>query len=267
MTLSPLKKIEKKLLPNNIFSLYRIREWFHFLGLPVLGYFSQPESYSFPFLILLLGITFLLGCFSYSLNEIFDRSLPPKYMRVVLLPFLILIPSFWALNTLFRRVVLGILLGIAILYSSPYPSLKSHPFVGTLINAGGFPLLFILGVPYLNKTTLVFYLYFFFLMATAQLIHEMAHKEEDKKRKICTTAIFLGRKTKPLIIILFLFATSLAFLINRILGILNAGIWIHLLFLIRGDNFKLIRKVYRREGILLGLFLGGWLVFRRYLLV
>jgi 4-hydroxybenzoate polyprenyltransferase len=184
---------------NDFIKIYRINNWFYYLGFVLLGANFQ-RAFSFPIVELIIS-TFSLA-YIFSINDYFDKNLKQKYF---ILPLFFLIPLFPILNNL-QKIILLIFSFLFTLYSTKPPRLKSIPIIGTLLNGIGFSLLFLFGYWYIPiNFPLLFFLLLIVLNCTAQLIHEIVDLKEDRKNKIRTTAILLGvRLTKIAIICLLL---------------------------------------------------------------
>jgi len=234
--------------------IYRIREWWYFLGLPLLGSLAgKGETKN---LIAVLTLSFFLGCYSFSLNEIFDKNLSRKFFAYPLLSLFPLIVSFFIFPlTSSQKIIIMALSIFASIYSLPFLRLKSIPFMGTLTNSSGFPLLIVLGAQQINREILLLYFLYFFLMLLAQLIHEFAHLKEDKRQGI-TTAMLMGKKSTRFLWLFLLPALLLSYFISMVLFLLILLLCVQVMYLIsKGPNFLRLRKVYRWENLGIGIYL------------
>lgn len=242
--------------------IYRIKDWLHFLGLPLLGCFLD-SSISENFL---LGLTlaFFLLAFAYALNEYFDCQLDKSNQKYLFIPFLSLILLNYFGDSS-QRIASLIFLLIAIFYSWPRIGLKKIPFLGTLSNAVAFPLLIFLGKPAINQRTIAIYFLFFVLMLVAQLIHELAHQQEDSKRKILTTALCIGEeRTKRAIQLSLLLSLVIAFSFYKWISIFLLFFLVYLSWMFkRGKiDYLSLRIKYRLFGICLGIIILFYLWLR-----
>ena len=112
---------------------YRVKDWIHFLGFTILGffYYTQPLE-KLP--ILLLNSSLLLA-YAYSFNNYVDLKqkrlivpIIPLIMHLLIIPFL---QTYTLVLSLFFIIT-------ATTYSMPILKLKSIPIIGTLLNPIGF---------------------------------------------------------------------------------------------------------------------------------
>jgi len=191
---------------------YRIPNWLHFLGFPLLGVLlARPED-ALPLaqtMLLVIASAGLLA-YAYSLNDISDRELGRQYgispkslstfgsknieLSISIMPLLgSLILLAW-----FPFLVLALAILFAVLwtaYSFRYPRLKAVPGVCTLINGVGFPLLFLMGfasVRLPNAASALLFVTLVLLQIPAQLIHELCHSRDDRLVHVETTAVHFG---------------------------------------------------------------------------
>jgi len=210
----------------NIIEIYRIDEWWHYLGFIMIG-FLLNSSFNLDLLKYLLLGSFLLA-YAYSLNDYYDK----KTKKYFILPLVLSLLFLTFLN--FIQIILSLLfLIIFTLYSAKPIRFKSLPFVCTILNGIGFILLFFIGY---FKTTLIsnnifFFLPLFTLEIVAQLIHEIIHMKTDLKEKIKTTAILLKETKIKKICIIFLISTSIYAIILFMFDIMRILTTILLIFL------------------------------------
>ena len=193
---------------RDLFRLYRVRDWLHFLPLPLAGWFAGGRV-SFTALIGgVLGWTFLLAYMS-AINQAFDdrvdraradknpvgRGLRRRQAVLLSLP-----PAAFALLSVGVLSPAGLIPALLILvtatvYSAP-PRLKSIPIVGTLWNAViAVPGLFLADCPDIAGVPLrVFLGLFVLLLIASQLIHEAEDREDDRAGGIRTVATLAGMK-------------------------------------------------------------------------
>ena len=249
------------MLPTCLYKIsriYRIFDWFHYLGFTLLGLSLRNfNTITVTFHLFLSG--FLLA-YAYSLNDYYDKHQRKKFF---FLPLILSLPFLYFLNK-FQLVLVILFLLIMTFYSAKPFRFKSIPIICTFCNGIGFSILFLIGAYYHTNSTLsvisLFYWLFFFQMA-AQLIHEMVHLEEDKKENILTTAIYVGEKNTKRLCYLFLFlafVTSYCLFWLRITNLFLFSISaIFILFFMFEIKVKEIideklRKMYRIIGTLVG---------------
>jgi hypothetical protein len=248
----------------NIPQIYRIKDWRHFLGLTFLGYLCDKPFCSSYYLLIKIVISGLLLAFAFSWNEFFDRKFSKKRVFFPLTPLFLILLLVKFLNPATKILTLLFFL-VALLYSLPPIRLKSYPFIGTFCNAFGFSLLFLIGVDnFENQIVLPLYLGLFSLLCVAQLIHELTHAPQDKSERILTTTLFLGEKKTKILLLSFL---VLAFLSFCKFSFLIAGFLLlsasHITVLLtkKEINYSHLRKIYRYDGLVLGIVIFLYLLF------
>ncbi len=180
-------------------------DWIHFLGILILGYVYNLKSAHFfskqLFSIILIGSLDLFHV--YSLNDCFDlywkttKSEVTYFKPYIIVSYIILVTNVIFSFFFAKYSTIIILLGaiITYIYSAPPLRLKSKPFINTFLNSIGFSILFFIGFP-LSKERLtesaIFFIFFMFIMTPIQLIHELSHFNEDKRKNILTTSVFCG---------------------------------------------------------------------------
>ena len=254
----------------NNYDIYRIRNWYYYLGFPVLGYtISGCTQFKISiFLTLIIGTSFALA-FVYSLNDFADNDTKKKYF--IAPSFFLVLCLFW-----FRPIGIIALLFFILLHScyslSPF-RFKQYPIIGTLCNAIAFPQLFLLG--YLNDFYIdikgIFILVFLFLSSIViELIHEVNHFEQDKVKSDITTAVLFGRKKILTICSLLLICTILTIIAMFLFNVTNIAIMCLLIIfqLIVLINIVYNRRIdyktwvlYRVSGIIVG---STWFVIELY---
>lgn len=244
--------------------LYRIQDWIHFLGFPLMGFLLKKQFSLSQFTISLLTASALLS-FAYGLNDYFDKNMPKKYLAYLFIP----VGGLFSLLILFpiskmKLISILIFFVIAILYSTPPIRLKAISFIGTMCNGFGFPLLFFLGIDEISQKVILFYLFFSSLMLGAEFIHELAHKEQDKNSFIFTTAVYIGeRRTKKLILSSLISGVIIAYFISKIISLSTLILLIYLRHLLSKKEIKYIRlrKKYKMLTMTLGLLIAVYLLF------
>ena len=219
---------------NKILVFFRIKDWIHVLGLVVLGFVcGSGWNIEFGAFILSLLIGSLHLAYGYSLNDCFDININYKFLKGKdLFPFkkaIILSLSALMINCLvcllfFTKGLILVGLGAVLgwIYSAPPTRLKNVPVLGLFCNSMAFSVLFLMGYC-VNKnfdtTSLAWTFFIFFLFLPIQLIHELNDMEEDKLKKISTTACRYGIKiTLNLILFSFLILIGWALFLNYLLG-------------------------------------------------
>jgi len=181
------------------FGSIRIKDWLHMLRLTFLGMMHASGELPRPqeFLVVLTVASLYLA-HGYGVNDCFDRHYDTRLKKsafrknlvalyVVLLVNLVL--SFLCLNPLVVGLVFfGGFLGF--LYSAPPLRLKRKIFFNIPLNSMGFALLFLIGsVSAQGKITLsaaMVMFFFAFIFVPLQLIHFVAHADEDRADGIPT---------------------------------------------------------------------------------
>jgi len=120
---------------------------------------------------------------------------------------------------------------LAFLYTNPYYSFKSIPFMDLIINSLGYGFICLnVGLIIINQPIMLFdSLPFIFLMASIYILTEIPDIIPDKKANIITTAVFLGKRKSQY------FALSLMFI-----SVIYFYIYYSIIFLIFGLFFILI---------------------------
>ncbi len=193
--------------------LYRVRGFFHYLGLVALGYLI-PGSAVDGRLIVVVGAGFFALAYAYAVNNYFDRdtadrcasrrknplagqaSIHPLYALAVVAPAipaallgLCLAPGSFA--------ILLFALAISTAYSAPPLRLKARPIAGFVSNALIFIPLFCLG--WVNNPTTGpglgwFSLFFCLPLLIMEVYHELAEAETDRREQIPTLPVWLGER-------------------------------------------------------------------------
>lgn len=190
--------------------LYRVKDWVHFLPLPLAGWVADPHH---------PGVTALVGgvlgwglglAYASSINQAFDDRLDRVWRaknpvgagferrRAILLSIPPLVASLAVLALLSP---LGLLPGAALLvaatlYSAP-PRLKRFPVLGTLWNLlVGVPGFFFASRPSVGELPLRPLVGLFTaLLLGSQLIHEAQDRDDDVVGEVRTVATEGGRRT------------------------------------------------------------------------
>lgn len=235
---------------------FRTKNWIHYLGFVLLGFFYYPNKTIHELIILLLTSASLLA-YAYSFNDKID--LKQKGAKF-LLPFATFIILLTQLNTL-QKVLSLMFFSIVTTYSIPGIRLKRVPIINSLANNIGFLLLFLIAVNYEHvDISLIFFTTTLFLLQTAaQIIHEICHYNKDKKENVITTTVQFGaEKMKKIFKITLLLAIIPIIYFSK--NIKN-GFFITLPTIIfcvkhstsKSKNWKKRRENYKNDGVLVGI--------------
>ncbi|MEO8604266.1 MAG: UbiA family prenyltransferase [bacterium] len=200
--------MSERLSARAFLRLCRVRDWLHFLPLPLATFDPSPPLAAGLFAAARgVASAFTILAFGYLINSIADRHMDldarknPLILRgagehgwslagLLGLSLLLAAVAPWPAQ-------LAGLLCLAILYAySAGPRLKAVPIVGSLMNVGNFtPLLFV----GMRGTTLAprfwwVVLAFAGLLLQNQFIHEGADQVEDRGGRLRTTWLTLGRR-------------------------------------------------------------------------
>lgn len=187
---------------RNLAKEFRVKDWYHYLGFILIGYFSSFRG-AFVISNLLIPIlltSFLLG-YIYSMNNFFDKKTTKKLFLIPLL-FIFLFFPFLSIFQIVSSLI------FIFLFSWYNIKLKNFPSVSTTCNAMGFPILYLIGANNLGYAHIIFFLLLTLTSLVAQLIHEIVHLEEDRTGGRKTTAIFLGKERSVHFLKIFLTITS-----------------------------------------------------------
>ena len=238
-------------------SLFRTKDWLHFLGFPLLGYFASSRGVAVD-LVPVLASTALCLAYAYSLNDVMDRHLPRRRLAypAATLPLLAVCA---VLLTGHRRWVLLAAVATWTLYSSPPVRLKSVPIIGTLTNGIGFPLFYLLGLRQLEGRALLFAGMLGCLLVAAQLIHELCHLEQDRREGVRTTVVVFGSRPGRVASVAALgLATVLAALYRPLFAVPVGLAGLLTAVALRHREPAWVRRVTRLAGATVGLVLLAW---------
>jgi 4-hydroxybenzoate polyprenyltransferase len=190
--------------------LYRVKDWVHFLPLPLAGWVADPQH---PGGLALVGgvLGWALGlAYTSAINQAYDDRLDRMWRaknpvggafdrrQAILLSLPPLVASLVVLAVL---APMGFLPGVALivaatLYSAP-PRLKRFPVLGTLWNLlVGVPGFFFAGRPDVSELPLRPLVGLFaVLLLGSQLIHEAQDRDDDVVGAVRTVATEGGRRT------------------------------------------------------------------------
>lgn len=238
---------------------YRVSDWIHYLGFPVLALMSC-NYFSLELLLVSCAVLSLLLSYAYSMNQFFDES-SSKY--AVILPLLLLFPFFARMNY-YEKIISAIFIFVVTIYSHSSTRLKKYPFAGTLLNCLGFSLLYALPLNSFNSFTLSLLLAVLFYNLSAQLIHELAHARADKLNGITTTAILLGRPATVLLCRLVLMLPPVILFYAGSISVALPALFFSLFIIAQFNSLsaKVLRSLFRKSGVVTGLFFAIGIVFR-----
>jgi len=159
----------------------RYRDWVHIMGLPLLGMALTDIPPDRDYAIGMLFAAMLFIGSGYSLNHHFDSG-----GKAPLLPPLAAGAASVATCHIMGGPTGVFLLGAAtsFAYSAPPLRLKGRPIVGELLNSVGFSLIFLMGYtrtfPPATDALIIAAFMGLWVLPT-QLIHEISHREGDKR--------------------------------------------------------------------------------------
>jgi len=196
----------------------RVRDWAHFLLLPLAAYDPAPgRAVSLPALARGVFIAFAVLAFGYLLNGVADRHMDasahknplvsggarPSYRAALsALAASALAASLFAPWPVLAATAIG--LGSGLAYSIG-PRLKRYPVLGTLANATNFAPLLWVGLPFAAEARgmLPLTVSFTCLLLQNQLLHEAADRDDDRRGQVLTTFRLLGPRRSALTLALF----------------------------------------------------------------
>lgn len=195
--------------------------------------------------------------YAFSFNDFWDKKRKAYFIFPLFLSFLL----FSLFNTI-QIVLASIFLLIVTLYSYKPLKLKAKPFFSSFCNGIGFSLLFLLGysVRNLDQRSVIFFFFFFSLNMVAQFLHEFSDFEEDKKNRIITTAVFLGKRKIKKLCYFFLWLSFITCFYLFYLKIVNyIFLFTNIFFVIFFTHKLLKRRInrkLRKDYKILGIFAG-----------
>lgn len=169
---------------KRIFRFYRVGEWWWHLFLPVLGFFSVYPGIKAEDCSKGIFAAVAVLAYGYAYNSVCEKKYSQNMGFFIewlfsVLPLLIVV---FFLNHVRLLIVLIIYL-VNTLYSSPRFMLKKKYWYSVPSNALIFSLIYLLGIGTaimgIDLKGVLVFLYVFFNFLIAQLIHELAHAEED----------------------------------------------------------------------------------------
>ena len=194
-----------------LLNFFRVRDWFHVLGLSFLGFaYAYAFQFSLSSLLLSFIASLLYIAHGYSLNETIDTIIAVKHSEgefknkkkfsfktALALSYIPLLINLTFSVLFLKKILLLIIAGalLAYLYSAAPFRFKSAPFMDLVVNSAGFSILFLIGycsLKPLDKNSLLITVLFFLLFIPLQLIHELAHFEKDKSENVITTVVRYG---------------------------------------------------------------------------
>lgn len=175
-------------IASKIKVFYRVRDWYHLLGLILLGLiFVKGRQVSYQDFFLTMAIGFCYLAHGYSFNNLCDKP-PVRWSSAeclaVFLPFAIAALLIFT-NCPFLAFPFLLAVALNILYSYPAIEWRKITILSVGINAYLFGFLFLLGASVAEKgyaaSILWMTLYFALFFVPAQLLHELAHAKQDKR--------------------------------------------------------------------------------------
>lgn len=198
---------------RDLFRLYRVRDWLHFLLLPLATFDARPPLGAALFAAGRgIAMTFAILAFGYLVNSVYDRRMDvdPRKNPLIVPGMGKPRSSLVALPAISLMLALGApwpaqlaaVSSLAFFYVySAGPRLKAIPVIGSIANVGLFtPLLF---VGMRETSVQPGFLYIVMVCAAlvfeTQLIHEAADQVEDAAGGIHTTWLTLGARWTALL--------------------------------------------------------------------
>lgn len=193
----------------DLLRLYRVKDWVHFLPLPLVGWCATPAPRSVAVLAgSVLGWALALA-YASAINQAFDgrvdrlqrsknpvgsRLAVPEALRLAALP-LCAAPVVVGLLAPAGLAALAVFVAAATLYSAP-PRLKRVPLLGTLWNLlVGAPGMFFAARPAaLAPPSPLLVGLFCLLLLASQLLHEAQDRDDDAQGGVPTVATLGGRR-------------------------------------------------------------------------
>ena len=215
---------------RDFLQLYRVRDWLHFLPLPLAGWFSS-DARTVSALVGGVVAWALALAFMSAINQAFDDRLDratvgknpvgARFSRRQAVLFAVP-PALAVLPVLALFSPHGIVPGLvaliaATVYSAP-PRLKRVPVLGTLWNiAVGAPALFFAGAPDFDRVPFrLLVALFAALLLVSQLIHEAEDRDDDRSGGVPTVAVLTGTRGALAMAVALLAATPvLTWLLSR----------------------------------------------------
>jgi 4-hydroxybenzoate polyprenyltransferase len=236
-------------------STYRIKNWWYYLGYPLLG-FAFAGSFDGWFVI--LPLTILILAHSYSMNERYDRNMKGYDFLIPILISLLFVP-FLNIYQIFCFISI---ITISFSYSHPAIHFKSKPFVVTILNGMFFSLFFSLAYLQIAWPDILMFRIFgllSFFNIGAQLIHELSHQNEDLSEDINTTAVYLGEKRTTLLLVFsmicgiaYSFYLFIVMVLSSVELFLILSFWVSSILLVKRCNWVMTRRIYRYAGMVVG---------------
>jgi len=193
---------------GDLVRLYRVRDWIHFLPLPLAGWVAAADATMTSLVGGLFGWGFGLG-YASAINQAFDDRLDQltlgknpvggslRRRQAILLSVPAALACLTVVAWLSPAAVVPavVFLIVATVYSAP-PRLKRVPVLGTVWNVVvGVPGLFFAAVPDLTTgAPRVSLGVFAVLLLVAQLIHEAEDRDDDRAGGIATVGTLAGMR-------------------------------------------------------------------------
>ena len=211
---------------SKLLKIIRIKEWVHFLGVPILGYFFKSSEIYFLDIILIIIIGIITLSYGFVINYWANINDNYRPTNTLIINSLLLIPIAFAILIFFSveaYIFWFLTVLLLFLYSFPPFILKRFPIVVTLLNSIALSLFFIFGFAIQNKISssgIIFSCFWGLNLVPLQLIHEWQHKEQDLENNCVPTAAFFSTKNlQRILVFLYLLVLVFAFYISYEIGI------------------------------------------------
>lgn len=259
-----------------LLKIIRIKEWIHFLGVPILGYFFQFAKVSILDIILIIIVGVITLSYGFVINYWADFSNEYRPIRVLRGVSLLLIPTGLIILTFSFQAYVFWLLTILLLflYSFPPFTLKRFPVIVTLVNGFSLASFFIFGFAIqrqVSQSAILFSLFLGLNLIPLQLIHEWNHKGEDLKNNCVSTASLFSIEVMKIIlfslyflILIFAFYISYVTDLNFLFQLVSVIFVISSIFAISYFNLGGVtckpRKILKVAGLIYGVIILAILI-------
>jgi len=184
-------------MPVSLLEYFRVRDWVHTLGIPILGVVYSLGTNALSSSLVLAILTGAFGIsFAYSFDSVFEEfGISRRLLPSIAALFLAFACSLIAGTVSFALTLACALLIFA--YDIPPLRLKSMPVAVTAANAIGFSLLFLIGTSTAGGITtqgIMIALLIALISIPVQMVHETEHYKKDRSKKIITTAVKFGTR-------------------------------------------------------------------------
>ncbi|MBI3413472.1 MAG: UbiA prenyltransferase family protein [Candidatus Aenigmarchaeota archaeon] len=231
---------------NLLLKLSRIKDWFHILGIPILGYFmvSGATIEHLSFLKMLIFASSSLA-FAYMFNDYSDLKYRSSSLLIYSGVFAIvsITVAFLISTQALSLAFLGLL--TSFLYSFHLVRLKNIPFVSVSSNSLALSILFLVGSSSfggVSTEALLFVPVIFMITVSFNIMHEIDHADMDKMSGTRTTAIVIGSNMSLMMSHVFITLPFFwLFAVNIFFGAYGQILPLHLMLLI--VYFMLVSRV------------------------